>query len=413
MKGKSSNTLFAVIGLACGLANALRLPTMCAKYGFCFVVIYCICLFAFGLPLFYAELVCGLNKVKIPFLSALMLAAKVNSALIALYYGGNAIKLATASLEWFLFEKVRYLPYIMGVITVLTCVLALLAMVKGWFLSGKTGKVSVCAFLILFVIFAICGGVWLFRNGARWGSVANVSAWREGIAQVLLSLSLAGGVTPSLAKKVKGNLLRVAFLCVLVNACGCLLVAVGLAPYLQVGGGVNLFIAAVGSLGGVAKRLVGFLVFAFLSAIAFHGQCALFYPLIDCCKSKFKFAPFAFALLTLILSPLFLAEGGQVISCCDVVCCCVVAPLVALLECLTFCFALNFGKPMRFWLLAVCLPCSVITLFTSACGANFGGYGYAATAVGVCYAVLPPLAFLVKFLRVKAKNSLKNFDCKI
>lgn len=414
MKGKRSNTLFAVIGLATGLANALRFPTACARYGFCFVLIYCVAALVFGLPLFYAELVCGLRKIKTPFLSALMFAAKVNSALIALYYGGNAIKLATASVEWLLFKKLRCLPYIMGVIAVLVCFLTLVAISKGWFLRGATGKACVCAFLILFVPLAICG-VRLFFNGVRWGNIVDFSAWKECIAQVLLSLSLAGGITPSLAKEVGGNPLKVAIISVLANVCGCLLVAIGLAPYMQVGlGGVDLFVAAlVGVGGGVVKRVVGALVFGALAVVAFHGQCALCYPLLAWGKNKFKFTRVAFAVLTLFLLPAFLAEGGQALRICDEVACSVIAPLVAFLECLTFCFKLNFTKHFRVLLFGVCLPCSFITLLSSACAANFFGYGCVELALGVCYAALPVLAFVVKLLRGCAKNRVPIFVRKI
>lgn len=408
MNKRKNDAVFSLLGAATGLANACRFPVACVRFGFCFVLVYAISLFAIGLPLLCAELSYGQGKSGGRGVCAIMRAARVNSALIALYYGGNAIKLASAAGEYALCGGVVSSPYITGLTAVLF-VFAFLGAAK--FGLASTGRAAVFAYFALFVPLALLG---LGQGGIsfRWSELCGGGIWCEGVGQVLLALSLSCGVMPSFAAKYGNGFspFRLALTVVCVNFFGCVLSALAVAPYC--GGifaradAVSVFSCVADGVfkNGLARCVFGCGVFLSLALVAVNGALSLAFPFIRSVGKNRNGVTVAFSVAVAALTPLFLADEWGVAVCCDRVACCVTAVIISVAESLCFCTSGKTPLSLRIVSGCVCLPCCVAVFFLSSCSARFVGFSALSLACGGLYALLPPVTALLPVTMRKFKG---------
>lgn len=415
MNDKKSGGVFSVLGAATGLANACRFPVRCARFGFCFVPVYAIALFVVGLPLLCAEFYYGQNGNGGKAIVGVMRAARVNSALIGLYYGGNAIKLASAAGGYAVCGSAVSLPHIAVLTAILFVFVFLFAQKLG---LASTGKAAVLAYFILFVPLALFGA---HKGGLDFGvnALSGGAIWSEGVGQVLVSLSLSCGVMPSFAARYGNGSspFKLALTVVCVNFFGCVLSAVAVAPYCDVSvdaNAITIFSRMVDAAfqSAVCKKLFGCVIFLLLAVVAVNGTVSLVFPVCLALKKMRKSFAVVFAVAVAALTPLFGAKKGQVAECCDVVACCVTAVALSVAESVYFALTDKSRLSLRIASGCVCLPCCSAVLFLSLCSARFTGFPPLAIFCGIAYAAVPPFAvFVVRLSKnIKARKYEKLYQ---
>ncbi|MGN0817537.1 MAG: hypothetical protein ACI4L9_01085 [Candidatus Coproplasma sp.] len=252
----SRTFIFAALGAAMGLGNAMRFPGLCYKYGGAFVIAYAVALAA-AYPLLCAELSLGKRRrapfpVAIKSLSpragAVGWAACINSAFIAVYYVAVIARLSESALFFGVSlncQSPRNMPdltYIFALLVALCCGFLLTRSAKS---RANLARVSVTVQTALFILLAARGLIYenafssLGVLAVRAGDLLNAETWLNALGQALLSLSVAAGVMPSFAVNMPTDSSpeRCALVVVAANFCGGLLSAVAL---ITVAAGCNL-----------------------------------------------------------------------------------------------------------------------------------------------------------------------------
>ncbi len=383
------------------MGNAFRFPALISQYGGAFIVIYAVALILVGFPLLHAELSCGVVKPKSGgrAYKIIISAATANSALIALYYGGIATKLASASMGYISIGTSDCPAYIsfFAALAVLAAVCAVLA--KGAPAMGITGKLSVCLSLALFLPLAVFGVGNLGNVSFSSAAFASGAAWSEGVGQSLLSLSLAAGVMPAFAQALpKGfSPAKTAGKIILANFLGCVIATLAILPfasYISIGGvsvafTVFPFVICSLSSNAIIKSVLCALTFAALSVVAVHSLCSLAYPLAKILVPRCRFFPVIFGTAAVALTPLFGANGGSVLDCCDRVACCVTAVIIALAEGVYFAKTAHMCGVIGVLTRYVCPFCCIVAALISLCMARFAGFSALDLTLGGVYLAVP------------------------
>ena len=381
-KSKKSN-LFAALGAATGLGNALRFPHLVTIYGYSFFVAYAVSLALVCFPVLTAELNCAKKNTLPVFIQR---AAAVNSLIIALYYILICSKLTASAVSFSLFTRSDGKWYF-----TLFAVLALC-----FFLIKKdkltlSGRASVVCFFGLFIYLAIRGGL---KISFPFGNIFSGSLWVDALGQSFLSLSLAAGVMPAFAKTLGKNFSaeKTAAKIIAVNLLGCVLSALGTLPFAEGGesGGLSYaftvyprIISAISRTDFIA-RLTGVFIYGALGVVALHSTCSLFLPAV----SQLKLKPIIFVSVGALLCPLFSYGGGEVMSACDKMTCSVVAVCIALGECVCFVFSQK-NALKRIYIGGICI---ILTAFCvlSLCSVRFSGYStVSAVCAFLCLIAIP------------------------
>ncbi|MGN0812501.1 MAG: hypothetical protein ACI4MQ_03215 [Candidatus Coproplasma sp.] len=418
MVKRKGGKIFAAVGAATGLGNAFRFPALCAKYGLSFIAAYALCLALVGYPLLCAELNYGrsINRGKGTGVAGLLMrAAAANSAVIALYYGVIACKISGACVNFALSSNVDTYGY-MPLLTAFFIFPAVFFILKnGSGALNVTGKISVCASLALFFFLAVKGlsfGVAPFN----FSTLLCGEVWAEAVGQTLLSLSLVAGVMPSFARTMPDiSVSLTAFKIVAANLIGCIFSALSVCPFcigLTIEGGIScaftvypqVIFSAVNS--SVGRRLLGVCVYGVLTAVSIHSLCSLAVPLLSAFEKKRIISIVLFCALSALISPLLSLNGGEALSCCDRVACCVTAVSVAFLECLLFAKRGEGNTVIKALIKVVCPIVCGVAAFLSICSARFAEFRALSLSLGllsalfpVCYALAPLIARLKIYLQ--------------
>ncbi|MGN0806653.1 MAG: hypothetical protein ACI4MC_06395 [Candidatus Coproplasma sp.] len=413
MVKRKDGGIFAAVGAATGLGNAFRFPALCAKYGMAFIAAYALCLAAVGYPLLCAELRFG-HSAKggkgTGFAGCVMRAAAANSAMIALYYGVIACKLGGACINFAAFGNVNSQGYSAATAALFIFPLVFFILKKGSGALNISGKISVCASLAVFAFLAV-KGVAFGVKPPDFTSLLCGEAWAEAVGQTLLSLSLAAGVMPTFARTMPDvPISSAAFRIVAANLIGCVAAALSVCPFcydIGVDGGIScaftvypqVISSAVNGL--VGRRMLGVCVYGALTAISIHSLCSLARPLLSSFKKNTPLAALIFCALSAALAPALALNGGDALSCCDRVACCVNAVLIAFSECLAFAKRSKGKTPSSFLIKFICPAVCGVAAFLSICSARFSGFnalslGLASlsAAFPICYALTPLFARL-------------------
>jgi len=429
-KGGKENGIFAALGAATGLGNALRFPSLCATYGGGFAFAYVLSLLLVCYPLMCAELYIGKRYALsfdkaiarcAPKLGWLAYVAAANSALIAVYYGVIGAKIGGAALS---FTVCGFANDTKGVALVAVGALFLAAVffvLKGS-RTADSGRLSVCSSLILLAVLAVVSGakggrifrVFLFG----FSELLNGGLWADALGQALLALSLAGGVMPTFARSfgrnfsISGTAAKIIF----ANLCGCFLAAVATlsisVPVLSEGGvtvALELFPRVINEAfaNAVLRRIFGTLFFAALWLVAVQSACSLFSPVLGFVKEDSKGrAVCLLCCLSFALLPLFAANNCAAMRAVDQTACSVNAVIIAFCECLIALFNREKevftgkrAKAVGFSLKYFCpFACGALALF-SACGARFSHfppYASACAAVSLVLVFSPAIVRIVK-----------------
>ena len=422
--------IFAAVGAATGLGNAFRFPALCAKYGLVFIFAYALCLALIGYPLLCAELNYGRNARRNKggnALAIIMRAAAANSAVIALYYGVIACKLGGACANYAISANVDtygYMPYLTAFI-IFPAVYFILQ--SGGSALNISGKISVCSSLALFVFLALKG----LLKGVFSPDLTSLlcgELWVEAVGQTLLSLSLAAGVMPTFAQTLQGGSAYTAALKITgANFIGCVAAALSVCPFIdgaEFEGGIacaftvypQVISAAAAS--WVGRRILGVCVYGALTAVGVHSLCSLATPLLSRLKSvkssaakktvfKFNLPVFIFCALSALFAPVLEINGGEGLSCCDRVACCVTAVSVALAECLLFAYRGGGNAILCFLIKFICPAVCGVAAVLSICSARFSGFGALSLCLGF-FSFAFPVSFALTPLCSRLKKRIKN-----
>lgn len=379
------------MGAATGLGNAFRFPALCAEYGAAFIIVYLFALLIVCYPLLCAELALGKGMRNDSARRIIFGTACINSAVIAVYYGVIAVKLASASVAFALYAEPDA-PQILKLAAALPVFAAVcLILFKGQSALNISGKASVCASFALFVPLA-AAGVFTCRIKFNAAVLFSGGAWSDALGQALLSLSLAAGVMPSFARTLPENTSpsEAAAKIVAANFCGCLAAAFATLPYVAEfprGGGVacafTVFPLVIRSAvkGEVFRRIFGAFAYAALCAVAVHSLCSLAYPSIARAVKKIKIFPLLFCAVSAAAAPLFALNDCEILNACDRAACCVTAVIIAFSECLYFAKTRHIKGVIAFLIKFACTPCCAVAAALSLCSARFTGFSaYALTA---------------------------------
>lgn len=431
------------MGAATGLGNALRFPALCVTYGGGFLIAYTLCVALVCFPLLCAELSLGkiysesyknsLSRL-CPRFAFIALSACLNSAVIALYYG-----LITAQMGR-TFLCFAFTGGTGGESFPLLCACGVLGGVCIALICGKqnamarTGKMCVVCFLSLLLVLAaaaaINGGDLSAVFAVHFGDFLCGGIWADALGQSLLALSLAGGVMPSFARSFGGgfNVTRAAVKICAANVCACFLAAVCALSYplpFPQGGGIalahSLYPAVIAAAfpARACGRAFGILFFATLSAVAVQSSLSLFAPIVALAGEKRRGRAGALCgAFSVLLLPVFAANGGEMMNVADRVACSVNAVAIAFAESLIFATPHSMARfrdeidgfsalSLRF-LCPFC--CGALALF-AACGARFSGLSPASCVCGlICFAAVfsPAAAGIWKNLRDISRFFMRN-----
>lgn len=422
--------IFAAVGAATGLGNAFRFPALCAKYGLEFIIAYAVCLALIGYPLMCAELNCGRGESRFKgggALSLLMRAAAANSAVIATYYGVIACRLSGACANYAISANVDtygYMPYLTALL-IFPAVFFILT--KGGGALNVTGKISSCSSLALFAFLALKG---LFKvvPSPNLACLLCGEVWVEAVGQTLLSLSLAAGVMPTFAKAMQGGSTCIAALkIVAANFFGCVMAALSICPFFygdSVEGGIacaftvysQVVSQAAASL--VGRRVLGVCVYGALTAVSVHSLCSLAAPLLLQLKnaklfavnktvSKINLPALIFCALSALFAPVLSLNGGEALSCCDRVACCVTAVGIAFAECLLFARRGGGNALLNLLTKLICPAVCGGVAILSICSARFVGFGALSLTIGALSFAFPIL-YAFTPLCSRLKKRIKN-----
>ncbi len=230
--------VFACVGAAVGLGNALRFPGLCARFGGgAFLCVYLVALMFLGIPLLNAEIALG-RKVKggAPYClesavkggRALGWAQCANSLLTAITYMGLAGWILSAASdifgictggiagsgagEYFFGEVLKARPDgVISGISPAVCAFICVAWIFAFFcLKGGAGALSGCAAVtvtvpVALLLFMSARGLF-FAEAPRalsalflpdFSRLASPALWAEALGQVFFSLSVAVGIMPT------------------------------------------------------------------------------------------------------------------------------------------------------------------------------------------------------------------------
>lgn len=401
-KSKKSN-LFAALGAATGLGNALRFPHLVSVYGYSFFVAYVVSLALICFPVLTAELNCS-KRGDLPVF--IQRAAAVNSLIIALYYILITSKLTASAVSFSIFARPDGKWYF-----TLFAVLALCFVIIKRGKLSLSGRASVICFFGLFIYLAIRGGL---KISLPLGNIFSGSLWVDALGQSFLSLSLAAGVMPAFAKTLDKSFsaAKTAAKIIAVNLLGCVLSALGTLPFADGGEGGGLVYAftvyprivyAI-SKTPFTSRLTGGLVYGALGTVALHSTCSLTLPAV----SQLKLKPIVFVILGALLCPLFAYGGGEVMSACDKMTCSVVAVCIALGECVCFVFA-EKNALKRIYMGVICLLLAAFCVL-SLCSVRFSGYSTVpAVCAFLCLVAIPCAVLYAEDF----KKSVTKLNCLI
>lgn len=397
---KGRGGIFAAMGAATGLGNAFRFPALCAEYGAAFIIVYLFALLIVCYPLLCAELALGKgmgNSKKYDSARRIIFgAACINSAVIAVYYGVIAVKLASASVAFALYAEPNAPQAALPVFAAVCLILF-----KGQSALNISGKASVCA---SFALFAPLAAVGLFTCRIQFDAAVLFSggAWSDALGQALLSLSLAAGVMPSFARTLPENTSppKAAAKIVAANFCGCLAAAFATLPHVAEfpqGGGVacafTVFPLVIRSAvkGEVTRRIFGAFAYAALCAVAVHSLCSLAYPSIARAVKKIKIFPLLFCAVSAAAAPLFALNDCEILNACDRAACCVTAVIIAFAECLYFAKTRHIKGVIALLIKFACTPCCAVAAALSLCSARFSGFSAFALTAAVLTVAAPLL----------------------
>lgn len=419
MEKRKRGNIFAAVGAATGLGNAFRFPALCAKYGMAFIFAYALCLALIGYPLLCAELSFGRSlkeRNRANFAVCIMRAAAANSAVIALYYGVIACRLSGACIDFAVSGSANSSSlWAATALFIFPAVFSIL--IKGDYALNITGKISVFAFLSLFSCLAVKG----LTYGALRLNFSNLlcgDAWAEAVGQTLLSLSLAAGVMPNCARTMpQGTVYSASFKIVIANFSGCVLAALSVCPFcrdVSIEGGISCaftvypqVIYALSS-GEIGRRVFGVLIYGALTAVSIHSLCSLAMPLLSAFKNKRKLSAFLFCALSAVLAPVFDLNGGDALSSCDRVACCVTAVMIAFTECLMFARRREKNSVLSFLIKYVCPVVCGAAAFLSVCSARFSEFSALSLTLAVIAGSFPVIYALFPLIKkLKNKRSVR------
>lgn len=422
MVRRKGNGIFAAVGAATGLGNAFRFPALCAKYSFAFIAAYALTLAIVGYPLLCAELNFGRSQSRgkrTGFAYILMRMAAANSAVIALYYGVIACKLGGAAVNFAIFSYVDTYAY-MPVLCAFFIFPAVFFILKsGSSALGVTGKISVCSSLLLFSFLAAYGAS-MGLPPFNFSFLLCGEVWVEAVGQTLLSLSLAAGVMPVFARTMSDiSVSSTALKIVAANLIGCIFSALSVCPFcvsLTIDGGIScaftvypqVIFAVTRSLAG--RKILGVCVYGVLTAVSIHSLCSLADPLLSEVKGSRAVCALLFCALSALIAPVLSLNGGQALSCCDRVACCVTAIILAFGECVLFAKRGGGNAANKALTKLICpIVCGVAALL-SICSARFAIYNALSLFLGgltalfpVCYALTP----LIIRLKIRLQNAIQ------
>lgn len=380
--------IFALLGAATGLGNALRFPGLCACYGGAFVIAYAVSLVFICFPLLCEELYFGKRRGDGKW-EAIVFTAALNSALVALYYGSISFKLVSAGINFLVYGNAEG-PFdrsLGAVITVAVWAVVWLLLKGGAPALSRSGKLTVTLFIFTFGALAAFGAVNGCNRLARLfafapSAFARGSLWAEALGQALLALSLAAGVMPSFASG-DGNLspVRTAAKIVVCNFAGCLLSLAATLPFVPegrttewLGAAFTVYPSLLRALpvGSGALRISGAALYAVLSAVSVQSLCSLALPLANFFGGTKKFSLLtALCLSGAALTPAFVSGGCMLMCALDRMACSVNALIVAFAESIYFASRRNVKGVAALALRVVCpISCGFLALF-SLCGARF------------------------------------------
>ncbi len=376
------NSVFAAMGAASGLGNAVRFPALCTTYGCSFFVPYALCLAVVCFPVLCAELRLGKSGGGGKIWRIISGAASVNSLLISLYYFVITVKLGSAGAEC------------AGCGSTLAFALAFCAALAAVFFMLRggaralsfTGKLSLILSASLFIglaAFGVVQGKSVFAAAPFAPSqLLHGAIWSDALGQSLLSLSLAAGVMPTFARSLPKNfsVKKTAFLIIAANFSGCVLSSFATLPYVTrfpaEGGlsrGVTIFPQIVGAVSQTPAgyALFGAVIYGVTFSVALHSLCSLALPVISRFRGNAeKFVPILFCIICAVLFPLFSYGELSVTDACDRMACSICSTAIAFAECLYF--SLRGGK--NFLLAFICTPVCGALFLISFCGARFSAF---------------------------------------
>ena len=357
-------------GAAFGLGAVLRFPALCLAYGGAFVIAYAAVLAAAAIPLMAAELMAGSRfgprplKNFCPAGGVVDGLGAVNSAVLCACYGIIISVFFVRGCTSYAAINYNY-PADMPQLTPFICMLVFIGL--AFFLTrrprtrARAARIAVLFQAAMLTVLAVRG--MMYSNSfAVLGQALSVrprlflsgELWLSALGQALLSLSLAAGVMPALARELPSGLspVRGAAAVTAVNFFGSLLAAV--ATLTMAGGG--------GYLGGLSHSALSNALVLYpvvLSRAFSNGHiCGLFCCVFYCsltatafvsalslarpayawlCRAPLSSRSAAFILcgvLCVVCLPLSLGVSPDYV---DAVCCAVVAPACAAGE--TACFA--------------------------------------------------------------------------
>lgn len=216
-----NNFIFTAVSAAFGLGSVFRFPALCLKYGGAFLIAYAAVCAIIALPVMYAELRLGKRGSAFPLKSICPAgalvdgAAVLNSGVMCACYGVVVSSLAIRACAFY--PSVNYdCPAHMPELIPVVLLLAFIAL--AFILTRKQASVArISRFVVLFqaamlALLALRG--LLYSNAWRtlkstlfaFGNLSDGGLWLDALGQMLLSLSLAAGVMPAIARGSGGKL---------------------------------------------------------------------------------------------------------------------------------------------------------------------------------------------------------------
>lgn len=360
--------VFVALGAAFGLGNAMRFPALCLYYGGAFVIAYVIVLAAFALPLLSAELYIGGRMKNFSRRPAGMCrawgavrdAACINSAAITIYYITIISLLAVRVCTFYGSINAGYpsdIPEATPFFAALCCCALAFMLTRKSQSRARLAALSVCMQVVFFAAMAVRGMAeegslsalsYIFRTDE--GAFADCELWFSALGQALLSLSLAAGVMPCLASEMPEGSRPARFTAIILcaNFVGGILSSIatlslayscGLLDGITNSGidnAFNIFPAALSAAfgRGAVAGVVGSLFYAVLTLTAFVSALSLVRPLFLRLTAELSARSAALTLCACIFALGLPFSLGADYSVADYVCCNIVAPVVAVCECL-------------------------------------------------------------------------------